>query len=197
MKLPYGIADFYSLVTSGYRYVDRTARIRTLEEMGRSLLFLRPRRFGTASSARAPGKSGSLNAPTSNGCPPSKRLWTMPKGSYGNTAGLSWTATEASFAFVPSPSWRSVSSGSLRVRSTPQPADSILLQQLTCRDRCLAIHSPVESSRVIEQAVLELIERRRRADRVSSSPGPPVPGGPQAPGTSGSRLQPRERRSVS
>ena len=46
MKLPYGIADFYSLVTSGYRYVDRTARIRTIEEMGRSLLFLRPRRFG-------------------------------------------------------------------------------------------------------------------------------------------------------
>jgi hypothetical protein len=46
MKLPYGIADFYSLVTSGYVYVDRTAYVRVLEDMGRSLLFLRPRRFG-------------------------------------------------------------------------------------------------------------------------------------------------------
>ena len=46
MKLPYGIADFYSLVTSGYVYVDRTADVRTLEDMGRALLFLRPRRFG-------------------------------------------------------------------------------------------------------------------------------------------------------
>jgi len=46
MKFPYGIADFYSLVTSGYVYVDRTAHIRTVEEMGRALLFLRPRRFG-------------------------------------------------------------------------------------------------------------------------------------------------------
>lgn len=46
MKLPYGIADFYSLITSGYVYVDRTAHIQTLEELGRALLFLRPRRFG-------------------------------------------------------------------------------------------------------------------------------------------------------
>ena len=46
MKLPYGIADFHSLITQGYRYVDRTAHIRTMEELGRSLLFVRPRRFG-------------------------------------------------------------------------------------------------------------------------------------------------------
>ncbi len=46
MKLPYGIADFHSLITQGYLYVDRTAHIRTMEELGRSLLFVRPRRFG-------------------------------------------------------------------------------------------------------------------------------------------------------
>jgi len=46
MKLPYGVADFYSLRTEGQLYVDRTDRIRTLEELGKALLFLRPRRFG-------------------------------------------------------------------------------------------------------------------------------------------------------
>jgi hypothetical protein len=46
VKLPYGIADFYHLITGGYRYVDRTAHIRTVEDMGEALLFLRPRRFG-------------------------------------------------------------------------------------------------------------------------------------------------------
>jgi hypothetical protein len=46
MKLPYGEADFYSLITKGYVYVDRTDRIRRLEELGEALLFLRPRRFG-------------------------------------------------------------------------------------------------------------------------------------------------------
>ena len=46
MKIPYGIADFYALRTEGYLYVDRTDRIRTVEELGKALLFLRPRRFG-------------------------------------------------------------------------------------------------------------------------------------------------------
>lgn len=46
MKIPYGIADFYSLRTEGHVYVDRTDRIAVLEELGKSLLFLRPRRFG-------------------------------------------------------------------------------------------------------------------------------------------------------
>ncbi len=46
MKIPYGIADFYSLRTEGYLYVDRTERIAVLEELGKALLFLRPRRFG-------------------------------------------------------------------------------------------------------------------------------------------------------
>ncbi len=46
MKLPYGVADFHSLRSEGELYVDRTGYVRTLEELGRSLLFLRPRRFG-------------------------------------------------------------------------------------------------------------------------------------------------------
>ncbi len=46
MKLPYGVADFYSLRKEGLLYVDRTAYVRTLEELGKALLFLRPRRFG-------------------------------------------------------------------------------------------------------------------------------------------------------
>jgi hypothetical protein len=46
MKFPYGIADFYKVITGGYFYVDRTACIPQLESMGEQLLFLRPRRFG-------------------------------------------------------------------------------------------------------------------------------------------------------
>ena len=46
MKIPYGVADFYRLRTRGQVYVDRTDRIATVEDLGDSLLFLRPRRFG-------------------------------------------------------------------------------------------------------------------------------------------------------
>ncbi len=46
LKFPYGIADFYQVMTGGYFYVDRTAAIPTLEDAGLQLLFLRPRRFG-------------------------------------------------------------------------------------------------------------------------------------------------------
>ena len=46
MRIPYGEADFYSLRTEGQLYVDRTARIALVEELGKRLLFLRPRRFG-------------------------------------------------------------------------------------------------------------------------------------------------------
>ncbi len=46
MKIPYGVADFYSLRTDGSLYVDRTDRIAVIEDLGKSLLFLRPRRFG-------------------------------------------------------------------------------------------------------------------------------------------------------
>jgi len=42
----YGISDFDSLITEKYYYVDRTDQILLLEEAGKQLLFLRPRRFG-------------------------------------------------------------------------------------------------------------------------------------------------------
>jgi hypothetical protein len=46
MKFPYGISDFYKLITEDYLYIDRTDRIPLLEEAGSTLLFLRPRRYG-------------------------------------------------------------------------------------------------------------------------------------------------------
>ena len=46
MKFPYGISDFQQIIREDYFFVDRTARIRTIEEIGKQLLFLRPRRFG-------------------------------------------------------------------------------------------------------------------------------------------------------
>ncbi|MFQ5614914.1 MAG: AAA family ATPase [Anaerolineales bacterium] len=46
MKFPYGIADFYKVITQDYFYTDRTDRIPLLEAAGEQLLFLRPRRFG-------------------------------------------------------------------------------------------------------------------------------------------------------
>ncbi len=46
MKIPYGNADFARLRSKGQLYVDRTDRIPIVEELGESLLFLRPRRFG-------------------------------------------------------------------------------------------------------------------------------------------------------
>ncbi len=46
LKFPYGIHDFYKIITRGYLYIDRTDRIRWLEDAGDTLMFLRPRRFG-------------------------------------------------------------------------------------------------------------------------------------------------------
>jgi hypothetical protein len=46
LKFPYAVCDFYSLITENYFYVDRTAAIPLLEDAGKHLLFLRPRRFG-------------------------------------------------------------------------------------------------------------------------------------------------------
>jgi hypothetical protein len=46
VKFPYGIADFYKLITEDYFYVDRTGHIPRVEDAGAQLLFLRPRRFG-------------------------------------------------------------------------------------------------------------------------------------------------------
>ena len=46
MKFPYGLSDFATLIEEGYFYQDRTDRIPLLEEIGRQLIFIRPRRFG-------------------------------------------------------------------------------------------------------------------------------------------------------
>lgn len=46
IKFPYGISDFYKIITDKYYYADRTDRIRLIEDTGIQLLFLRPRRFG-------------------------------------------------------------------------------------------------------------------------------------------------------
>jgi len=43
---PYGTADYYSIITEKNVYIDRTSYIPLLEEKGRTLVFLRPRRFG-------------------------------------------------------------------------------------------------------------------------------------------------------
>lgn len=46
IKFPYGISDFHAISSEGYFYIDRSGCIPLLEEAGRQLLFLRPRRFG-------------------------------------------------------------------------------------------------------------------------------------------------------
>ncbi len=46
LKFPYGISNFYRIITENYFYVDRSNHIRLIEEAGDQLLFLRPRRFG-------------------------------------------------------------------------------------------------------------------------------------------------------
>lgn len=46
MRIPYGEADFYSLRMEGQVYVDRSDRIATFADLGKRVLFLRPRRFG-------------------------------------------------------------------------------------------------------------------------------------------------------
>ena len=46
MKFPYGLADFDALRREGYVYLDRTHYLRVVEERGKQLVFLRPRRFG-------------------------------------------------------------------------------------------------------------------------------------------------------
>ncbi len=46
MQFPYGLSDFGTLRQYGYWYLDRTERLPALEQAGRQLVFLRPRRFG-------------------------------------------------------------------------------------------------------------------------------------------------------
>jgi len=45
-KMPYGISDYELLQTEGYYYVDKTMYLHALEDIGRVLTYLRPRRFG-------------------------------------------------------------------------------------------------------------------------------------------------------
>jgi len=46
MKFPYGISDFKEIIQKNYFYCDRTHMISTIENSEKSVLFLRPRRFG-------------------------------------------------------------------------------------------------------------------------------------------------------
>ncbi len=46
MQFPYGLANFEAIAEDGLYYIDRTDRIHAMEEAGRQLLLLRPRRFG-------------------------------------------------------------------------------------------------------------------------------------------------------
>ncbi|MEM7533257.1 MAG: AAA family ATPase [Chloroflexota bacterium] len=46
LKFPYGVYEFEDMINGKYVYIDRTDKIHFLEEWGKKLLFLRPRRFG-------------------------------------------------------------------------------------------------------------------------------------------------------
>jgi hypothetical protein len=45
-KIPYGISNYEKIVRGNYYFVDKTPYIRTVEEAGDYLFFIRPRRFG-------------------------------------------------------------------------------------------------------------------------------------------------------
>jgi len=45
-KIPYGISDYKLLKEEKYYFIDKTPFIKELENAGRFLMFLRPRRFG-------------------------------------------------------------------------------------------------------------------------------------------------------
>ena len=45
-KIPYGISNFETLCKENYIYVDKTSYIEKIEDMGKYLFFIRPRRFG-------------------------------------------------------------------------------------------------------------------------------------------------------
>lgn len=45
-KIPYGISDYGLLIKDNYYYIDKTMYLEKLENIGRTLVFLRPRRFG-------------------------------------------------------------------------------------------------------------------------------------------------------
>ena len=45
-QIPYGVSDFRSVRESNLYYVDKTMYIKALEDQARTLIFIRPRRFG-------------------------------------------------------------------------------------------------------------------------------------------------------
>ncbi len=45
-RIPYGIADFEAVMGENYCYVDKTGHIPLIEDIGRYLFLIRPRRFG-------------------------------------------------------------------------------------------------------------------------------------------------------
>ena len=45
-KIPYRISDYEKLIRQNFYYVDKTMYLEELENIGRTLVFLRPRRFG-------------------------------------------------------------------------------------------------------------------------------------------------------
>ncbi len=45
-KIPYGLTDFKEIQTENYYYVDKTSYIPQLEQEGKYLFLIRPRRFG-------------------------------------------------------------------------------------------------------------------------------------------------------
>jgi hypothetical protein len=46
LRIPYGVADFVKLRRGGEYYVDKTHYLPLLEQAGRFLFLIRPRRFG-------------------------------------------------------------------------------------------------------------------------------------------------------
>jgi hypothetical protein len=48
-KIPYGISSYKTIKQENYYYVDKTPYIPKLEETGKFLFLIRPRRFGKSS----------------------------------------------------------------------------------------------------------------------------------------------------
>ena len=45
-RIPYGISNYETLITDNYYYVDKTIYLEKLENCARTIVYLRPRRFG-------------------------------------------------------------------------------------------------------------------------------------------------------
>ena len=45
-RVPYGVADFETVMNQNLYYVDKTMYLAELEKQPRNLIFIRPRRFG-------------------------------------------------------------------------------------------------------------------------------------------------------